>query len=931
MDLQQRKLVKSEWENIEIPISSEEKEILSLMIQGFHNVNIKYNKYLSLFSYLKIEYTEIMEDYLFLHYFHDSFAEMEKKYKFAFFEKMKIPNKNQVVIKKADAIRLEKNTKEKINNANLFEHLLVKMIDSTLKEQSSSSLQQNSYFTLYKILNSTVHHLNKYVIHACKTVLSAFENNIQMFDFIKQSVDLIEKNETILKYADMHLYEHQKQIFTITQNHQFQERLDKYREEIEKKKEREMIDDYNDYEEIELKKRHYRDADAALKKVSPKIVLYIAPTGTGKTLSPIGISEKNRIIFVCAARHVGLSLAKSAISVGKKIAFAFGCSSADDIRLHYFAAKDYTMNKRTGKIGKVDNSVGDKVEIMICDLISYLPAMHYMKAFNPVENIIVYWDEPTITMDYASHDLHEIIHRNWKENVIPNMILSSATLPKLHELGTTIHDFKMKFSGAEVHSIVSHDCKKTIPILNKFGYVVLPHTLSRDYGEISEIVKHSENNLTLLRYMDLREIVDFIVFLEENEFVSSKWKIARHFGCLSDVTMQNIKIHYLKILKNIKTEDWLPIHSYFEKNRKRRIQPNNRVDAKGNTIKKVVSMDSYVNHSMNHSTKNINNGKPIMKIQSEQIITTPQPVSTNEEQSAIYITTKDAYTLTDGPTIFLANDIEKIAKFCIQQANIPSLVMSEITKKIESNNQLNVKISDLEHSLEDYVEKKTMKESMSDNSHEAKKMKSDSKGRDREINVEKDAEYRKMKEELEMFTSAVQSVELNETFIPNKHYHLKKWAPELDSPGKKNSFTSDIDESIIVDIMMLNDVNDSWKILLLMGIGVFTNHTSIAYTEIMKKLAEKQKLYMIIASSDYIYGTNYQFCHGYLSKDMGLTQEKIIQALGRIGRNNIQQDYSIRFRDDEQVMKIFTKEENKPEVANMNRLFCSSELGVFCG
>lgn len=123
--------------------------------------------------------------------------------------------------------------------------------------------------------------------------------------------------------------------------------------------------------------------------------------------------------------------------------------------------------------------------------------------------------------------------------------------------------------------------------------------------------------------------------------------------------------------------------------------------------------------------------------------------------------------------------------------------------------------------------------------------------------------------------------------------------------------------------MMLNDVNDSWKILLLMGIGVFTNHTSIAYTEIMKKMAEKQKLYMIIASSDYIYGTNYQFCHGYLSKDMNLTQEKIIQALGRIGRNNIQQDYSIRFRDDEQIMKIFTREENKPEVANMNRLFCS--------
>ena len=92
----------------------------------------------------------------------------------------------------------------------------------------------------------------------------------------------------------------------------------------------------------------------------------------------------------------------------------------------------------------------------------------------------------------------------------------------------------------------------------------------------------------------------------------------------------------------------------------------------------------------------------------------------------------------------------------------------------------------------------------------------------------------------------------------------------------------------------------------------------------MKGLADQQKLYMIIASSDYIYGTNYQFCHGYLSKDMILTQEKIIQAFGRIGRNNIQQNYSIRLRDDEIINKLFYNEPNKPEVTNMNKLFNTS-------
>lgn len=136
-----------------------------------------------------------------------------------------------------------------------------------------------------------------------------------------------------------------------------------------------------------------------------------------------------------------------------------------------------------------------------------------------------------------------------------------------------------------------------------------------------------------------------------------------------------------------------------------------------------------------------------------------------------------------------------------------------------------------------------------------------------------------------------------------------------------NLFTSNIDESIVEEIVSL-DVNKEWKLLLLMGIGVFSSKSNVKYIDIMKKLAEKQQLYLIIASSDYIYGTNYQFCHGYLSKDLqNMTQEKLIQALGRVGRKNIQKSYSIRLRDNKIIEKLFTEEENKIEVRNMNRLF----------
>jgi hypothetical protein len=182
-----------------------------------------------------------------------------------------------------------------------------------------------------------------------------------------------------------------------------------------------------------------------------------------------------------------------------------------------------------------------------------------------------------------------------------------------------------------------------------------------------------------------------------------------------------------------------------------------------------------------------------------------------------------------------------------------------------------------------------------------------------------------MREDILTLKNMAKNATLDDMFIPNRIAHLEKWAKGLNYSG---AFTSDIEENIIISIMLLRDVDDSWKILLLLGIGVFTEHRSSAYTEIMKKLADLQKLYLIIADSDYIYGTNYQFCHGYLSKDLELTQEKIIQALGRIGRNNIQQEYSVRFRDDSQVTKLFTKftSEDKHEVINMNQLFNSKNI-----
>ena len=192
-----------------------------------------------------------------------------------------------------------------------------------------------------------------------------------------------------------------------------------------------------------------------------------------------------------------------------------------------------------------------------------------------------------------------------------------------------------------------------------------------------------------------------------------------------------------------------------------------------------------------------------------------------------------------------------------------------------------------------------------------------------EMGESKDKNVYKLTQDINILRSMIKPCSLNELFIPNSQEHLKKWT---DGQNAKTAFHSDIDEDTVIQIMTLHGIDDSWKVLLLLGIGVFYNHENITYMEIMKKLAGEQKLYLIIASSDYIYGTNYQFCHGYISKDMQLTQEKIIQAFGRIGRNNIQQTYSVRCRDDEQINMLFTAESAKPEVINMNILFNSKKV-----
>lgn len=890
MDLTQSKLTKAEWVTMEIPVSEQEKQVLQLLLDGYHDILVRRNETPTLASVSKIETTPVMQQHLYQQYLEPIIRELSAAYfdQHGMNKKTTMDGqllsktvslcqpsggvglksllhrtnswdsaatkKTTMAIKKCDLIRM-KSMDGKIDEhrQNIYEFVLLDFCRKLIASKATTTTEKTKYTFYVYTLDYLMQHAHIPGVHPSvpefvQRVLASSPVNPR--DMLRHAHQSIEKNPYLFKYADKTLFDHQKQLFRLF--------------------------------------------STSTTTMTPKLVFYTAPTGTGKTLSPLGLSEGYRVIFICAARHVGLALAKSAVSMQKRVAVAFGCDTASDIRLHYFAASEYTKNKRSGGIGKVDNMVGDKVEIMICDVKSYLVAMHYMLAFSPEydedddddshnlarakqvpvlqkskrrdADLITYWDEPTITMDYVDHPLHATIRRNWQENLISKVVLSCATLPKERELGDVIGDFYARFPGATHHTIHSYESSKSITLWNKSGGVVLPHRLFRDPKDMVACVQHCLDHRELLRYMDLSEIVRFIEYVHDHHVddFNAALRVDQYFGstasAISSMNMQSLKEYYLVLLQRIPEDKWSAMY------------------------------DALLN------AKRVSDGS-------------------GGGGCGTSLTTRDAHTLTDGPTIFLAEDVEKVGRFLIQQSNIPIPVFQQVSEKIAQNSHLQRQMDELQHQIEDREALETNREQNQASS--AKSTKSSS--RDRES-----SDMTRLTDQMEQMRAQIRNVCLDNAYIPNTVPHQRLWVPRGVN-AVSNAFVPSVDATAVREIMAL-DVTDSMKLLLLMGIGMFVNDFHPKYVEIMKRLASEQRLFLILASSDYIYGTNYQFCHGFVGKDLqDMTYQKTIQAMGRIGRNHIQQEYTVRFRDDAMVAQLFLPADCvSREAETMNRLFTPS-------
>jgi len=283
-----------------------------------------------------------------------------------------------------------------------------------------------------------------------------------------------------------------------------------------------------------------------------------------------------------------------------------------------------------------------------------------------------------------------------------------------------------------------------------------------------------------------------------------------------------------------------------------------------------------------------------------------------EQIRGVLLTTNDAYTLTDGPTLFLVEDVLKIGLFYVQHTKLPETILLQLMSTVTKNENILEKMKE----LEDQLQNKLQVKDNSDKNAQVKKKGSKQSERSGEGNVESES----IMDKITNLRSMIRIMSLEPKYIPNTIQHQTVWTPN--NIPISNAFSPSIPEEVVKEIMEL-EVDKTYKILALLGIGILVKQPNAQYEEIIKRLAHEQRLYLVLASSDFVYGTNYQFCHGFIGEDLSnMTAQKTLQAMGRVGRNNIQQEYTVRFRDDEMIRGLFRTPEINREAVNMCRLFC---------
>ena len=619
--INQSKLAKEEWETIERPCDLNDKKILKMLHESYNDPNIVYYKYESIKSYLKLETSiqNIYDEFIYKCIFQEYIEKFDKKYikilssnpEYLTYKSV-IDTKKKNTCKKSIMIKID-SSKEKITS--ILENISLK--NSNDKSINKSNVIEVKLFILAINLLHNIKHRREY--------------NINLYSYlIKKTVVTYSSTHNLIqpfmKYYNNIMYFVDKNINVKTIFNNYQDYVVKNIEKDEK------IQLYEHQKELV---NYYKNAHKN-NDTNGSLVLYSAPTGTGKTMTPLCLLHDYKIIFICAARHVGLTLANYMINMGKKVAFAFGCTQMEDIRLHFNAVSEYVEVKKHGKKMKLpDHMCGEKVEIIISDIQSYYNSMLYMLSFNDAKDMILYWDEPTITLDYDSHPLHSDISAVFKNNKIPNLILSSASLPSVEKITPIVDCFQEKFKNITINTfeIKSNMNQNSVTIYDDCGNIMMPHLLwlnSENNDNFNICIEHLKEREELQKFLSVNECISFIQDVEKYLSV--------------DV------LKHKEVIENILPEDIVLLNNQH-----------------------IFKMYIYLLSILRREKKELYNH---YKTKIEMSKMTRQQV---------YLTSYDSFTITGGPCLYLTNSPNKLIQMLFKTSTIPEDVLHNLMKIVKDN------------------------------------------------------------------------------------------------------------------------------------------------------------------------------------------------------------------------------------------------------
>ena len=170
--------------------------------------------------------------------------------------------------------------------------------------------------------------------------------------------------------------------------------------------------------------------------------------------------------------------------------------------------------------------------------------------------------------------------------------------------------------------------------------------------------------------------------------------------------------------------------------------------------------------------------------------------------------------------------------------------MKNIQEKIHKNTQISEQLSKKRKDYEDKIEKFKDNEKVMEN-------------------MRFPPDIMELHRDIEALQQKIQELRIEPKFKPNTRDHYKKWCTHEDNEyDESDVYSSYVGDKETESVMQLYTIHALYKILLLMGIGVFSNEImpcdeeniktedikqeNNAYVEIMKDLAEQKSLYLIL-------------------------------------------------------------------------------------